>query len=64
MIFILWWFSIVDVVSVLTDSPKLNNYWKVLKYRFIKEGNVTVTNCNKLKFQASDEIKRLTNVQK
>ena len=59
-----WWFSIVDVVSVLTDSPNPNNYWKVLKHRLIKEGNETVTNCNQLKLQAPDEIKRLTDVQK
>ena len=43
-----WWFSIVDVVAVLTDSPNPRNYWKVLKHRLIKEGNETVTNCNQL----------------
>ena len=55
-----WWFSIVDVVSVLTDSPNPNNYWKVLKHRLIKEGNETVTNCNQLKLQAPDGKMRLT----
>src|SRR5690554_144362 len=49
-----WYFSIVDVVSVLTDSSNPNNYWKVLKNRLIKEGSELVTNCNKLKMQSSD----------
>jgi len=49
-----WYFSIVDVVSVLTDSSNPNNYWKVLKHRLIKEGSELVTNCNQLKMQSSD----------
>jgi hypothetical protein len=49
-----WYFSIVDVVGVLTDSPNTNNYWKVLKHRLIKEGSELVTNCNQLKMQSSD----------
>jgi hypothetical protein len=49
-----WYFSIVDVVGVLTDSPNPNNYWKVLKHRLAKEGNESVTNCNQLKMQSSD----------
>ena len=49
-----WYFSIVDVVAVLTDSPNPNNYWKVLKHRLLKEGNQSVTSCNQLKLQASD----------
>ena len=49
-----WYFSIVDVVAVLTDSPNPNNYWKVLKHRLLKEGNQSVTNCNQLKLRASD----------
>jgi len=49
-----WYFSIVDVVAVLTDSPNPNNYWKVLKHRLIKEGSELVTNCNQLKMQSSD----------
>lgn len=44
-----WYFSIVDVVGLLTDSPNPNNYWKVLKHRLAKEGNQSVTNCNQLK---------------
>jgi len=49
-----WYFSIVDVVGVLTDSPNPNNYWKVLKNRLKKEGSELVTNCNQLKMQSSD----------
>jgi hypothetical protein len=49
-----WYFSIVDVVGVLTDSPNPNNYWKVLKHRLGKEGSELVTNCNQLKMQSSD----------
>ena len=49
-----WFFSIVDVVGVLTDSPNSNNYWKVLKNRLNKEGSQLVTNCNQLKMQSAD----------
>lgn len=49
-----WFFSIVDVVAVLTNSPNPNNYWKVLKHRLAKEGNQSVTNCNQLKMESSD----------
>ena len=49
-----WYFSIVDVVGVLTDSPDARNYWKVLKHRLAKEGNESVTNCNQLKMQSAD----------
>ena len=49
-----WYFSIVDVVGVLTDSPNPNNYWKVLKHRLAKEGSELVTNCNQLKMQSAD----------
>ena len=52
-----WYFSIVDVVGVLTDSPNPRNYWKVLKHRLLKEGNESVTKCNQLKFEASDLFK-------
>ena len=59
-----WWFSVVDVVSVLTDSDyqTARKYWKVLKGRLVKEGNETVTNCYQLKFQAPDGKMRLTDV--
>lgn len=57
-----WYFSIVDVCGVLTDSPNPRNYWKVLKHRLVKEGNETVTNCNRLKLLAEDGKKRLTDV--
>jgi hypothetical protein len=49
-----WYFSIVDVVGVLTDSPNPNNYWKVMKHRLAKEGSELVTNCNQLKMQSAD----------
>jgi len=49
-----WYFSIVDVVGVLTESPNPNNYWKVLKHRLTKEGSELVTNCNQLKMLSSD----------
>ncbi len=57
-----WYFSIVDVCGVLTDSPNPRNYWKVLKHRLVKEGNETVTNCNQLKLKAEDGKMRLTDV--
>ncbi len=49
-----WYFSVVDVVAVLTDSVDPRTYWKVLKNRLKKEGNETVTNCNRLKLQVAD----------
>lgn len=57
-----WYFSIVDVCGVLTDSPNPRNYWKVLKHRLIQEGNETVTNCNQLKMLAQDGKMRMTDV--
>jgi BRO family, N-terminal domain len=57
-----WYFSIVDVVGVLTDSPNPNNYWKVLKNRLKKEGSQLVTNCNQLKMQAADGKFYITDV--
>lgn len=60
-----WYFSIVDVIEILTDQPThqgARNYWKVLKNRMSKEGNETVTNCNRLKLLAEDGKMRLTDV--
>ena len=57
-----WYFSVVDVVEVLTESPNPRNYWKVLKHRLKKEGNETVTNCNQLKLLAEDGKMRKTDV--
>ena len=55
-----WYFSVVDVCQVLTDSPNPQTYWRVLKKRLKEEGNETVTNCNGLKLKASDGKMRLT----
>ena len=60
-----WYFSIVDVVAVLTeqtDHQAARNYWKVTKKRLKDEGNETVTNCNRLKMIAPDGKRRLTDV--
>ncbi len=58
-----WYFSIVDVVAVLTDSPNPNNYWKVLKKRLKDEGSELVTSCNQLKLRSHKDGKRyLTDV--
>ena len=57
-----WYFAIVDVVAVLTDSENSQTYWRVLKNRLKKEGNETVTNCNAFKLQAADGKMRLTDV--
>lgn len=57
-----WYFSIVDVIAVLTESPNPQTYWRVLKKRLKDEGNETVTNCNSLKMRAADGKMRLTDV--
>lgn len=60
-----WYFSIVDVAGVLTDSPDYNTgrkYWNKLKQRLKDEGNELVTNCHQLKMRAADGKKRLTDV--
>lgn len=57
-----WYFSIVDVVAVLTDSPNPRKYWSVLKTRLKKEGSELTTNCSQLKMQAADGKKYLTDV--
>ena len=57
-----WYFSIVDVVAVLTDSKDSTAYWRKLKQRLKEEGNETVTNCHALKLRAADGKMRLTDV--
>ena len=57
-----WFFSVVDVVAVLTDSKDPAAYWRKLKQRMREEGNETVTNCHGLKMKAADGKKRLTDV--
>ena len=60
-----WYFSVVDIVQVLTQQPDFQaarNYWKVLKNRLSREGSQTVTNCNRLKMIAEDGKMRLTDL--
>lgn len=60
-----WWFSIVDIVAILTEQPDVKgarNYWKVLKHRLLAEGNESVTNCNQLKLIAADGKRYNTDV--
>lgn len=57
-----WYISIVDVISILTESKNPQVYWRVLKKRLLAEGNQTVTNCNGLKMEAPDGKMRLTDV--
>ena len=60
-----WWFSVVDIIQVLTQQPDYQlarNYWKVLKHRLAKEGNQSVTECNRLKLPAADGKRYLTDV--
>ena len=57
-----WYFSIIDVVGVLTESENPQVYWRVLKKRLLAEGNETVTNCNGLKMEAADGKMRMTDV--
>lgn len=57
-----WWFSIVDVIAVLTESVDATAYWRKLKQRMKAEGNETVTNCHGLKMRANDGKLRMTDV--
>ena len=57
-----WYFSIVDVAGVLTESKDPTTYWRKLKQRLKEEGNETVTNCHALKMTAKDGRKRFTDV--
>lgn len=58
----IWYFSIVDVVGILTESTDSRKYWNKLKQRLKEEGNETVTNCHQLKLRATDGKMRLTDV--
>ena len=57
-----WYFSIVDVITILTDSADPQAYWRKLKQRLKEEGNETVTNCHGLKMTAADGKRRMTDV--
>ena len=57
-----WYFSVVDVIAILTDSVDPQAYWRKLKQRLKEEGNETVTNCHGLKMLSPDGKKRLTDV--
>ena len=57
-----YYFAVVDIVQVLTDSDNPQTYWRVLKKRLRDEGNESVTNCNALKLPAADGKKRMTDV--
>src|SRR3989344_1316461 len=57
-----WYFSIVDIVEVLTDSPNPRTYWSVLKTRLKAEGSQVATNCSQLKMQSSDGKSYFTDV--
>ena len=57
-----WYISIVDVISILTESANPQVYWRVLKKRLLVEGNQSVTNCNALKMLAADGKMRMTDV--
>lgn len=57
-----WYFAIVDVIAILTESDNPQVYWRVMKKRLLAEGNETVTNCNALKMEAQDGKMRMTDV--
>jgi hypothetical protein len=57
-----WWFSVIDIIAILTESENPRHYWTVLKGRLKNEGNETVTNCERLKMLSPDGKMRLTDV--
>ena len=57
-----WYFSVIDVIAILTQSPNPRKYWSVLKTRLKSEGSETATNCSQLKMKAPDGKMRLTDV--
>ena len=57
-----WYFCVIDVIAILTESSDANAYWRKLKQRLKAEGNETVTNCHALKMLAADGKMRLTDV--
>ena len=60
-----WWFSVVDVISVLTEQPDYRGatkYWNTTKTRLLQEGSQLSTNCRQLKMKAADGKMRLTDV--
>ena len=57
-----YYFSVIDVIAVLTESKNPSQYWRTLKSRLKEEGNESVTNCNRLKLPAADGKMRLTDV--
>lgn len=58
----IWYFAIVDVIAILSESENPQVYWRVMKKRLLAEGNETVTNCNGLKMEAADGKMRMTDV--
>ena len=57
-----WWFSVIDICAILTESDNPPAYWRKLKQRLKEEGNETVTNCHGLKMVAPDRKMRITDV--
>ena len=57
-----WYFSVIDTIEILTDSPDPSAYWRKLKQRLKAEGNETMTNCHRLKLQAAEGKMGMTDV--